>query len=169
MGPAVIVAVHTIDAERIFLVRKDQGLIFQMMLPKGQVNQAEVTAYAFTHITAATLVIIFLGRGDFCFTAVFAVRAAGKSFFSSHFCFGMTTATGVVAQSIQGKRLHVYQKGQYGIKQPQAGGFILFFMLSISPCDTLGRLMLFLMYSLKFFSLRKRDEHLGSASTRCIN
>ena len=60
--PAVIVAVHTIDTERIFLVRMYQGLIFQMMLPKGQVNQAEVTAYTFAHITAATLVIIFLGR-----------------------------------------------------------------------------------------------------------
>lgn len=92
MGPAVIVAVHTIDTERIFLVRKDQGLIFQMMLPQRKIYEAEVTAYAFTHITAATLVIIFLGRGDFCFTAVFAVRAAGKSFFSSHFCFGMTAA-----------------------------------------------------------------------------
>jgi hypothetical protein len=161
--------VHTIDAERIFLVRKDQGLIFQMMLPKGQVNQAEVTAYTFTHITAATLAIIFLGRGDFCFTTVFTVRAAGKRFFWSHFCFGMTAATRVVAQTVQGKRLHINQKGQYGIKQFQAGGFILLLMLSIKPFETLGLLMLFLMYSLKFFSLRKRDEHLGSASTRCIN
>ncbi len=110
LGPAVIVAVHTIDAERIFLVRMYKGLIFHMMLPQGQVNQAEVTAYAFTHITAATLVIIFLGRREFCFTAVFAVRAAGKSFFGSHFCFGMTAATRVVAQTVQGKRLHINQK-----------------------------------------------------------
>ena len=131
MGPAVIVAVHTIDTERIFLVRKDQGLIFQMMLPRRKIYEAEMTAYAFTHITAATLVIIFLGRGDFCFRAVFAVRAAGKGFFWSHFCFGMTAAARVVTQTVQGKRLHINQKGQYGIKQPQAGGFILFLMLSI--------------------------------------
>lgn len=131
LRPFVIVAVHTIDAKRIFLVRMYQGLIFQMMLPQRKIYEAEVTAYTFTHITAATLLIIFLGRGAFCFTAVFIVRAAGKGFFGSHFCFGMTAAARIVTQTVQGKRLHINQKGQYGIKQPQAGGFILFLMLSI--------------------------------------